>query len=294
MPRNDYSASGPHRRSGPVVATLRRPEGRCGRGGGFTLVELLIVISVVLILASIMVKVWPDVEERIVKLHCLTNLTKVHKILFEYGANNYGYLPPMCGSNGMGTIYFPKTPRHYVVEELKEYGATAAIFTCPASPAYDDDSSYSWRSWEKPRTITQSTHKVLGVDTSGYVFFIGFWPWLDDNTRHGAHFFNSGSKPLATHVDSRGNPPLAADLMRYDTQPWGTSKAWKGFYHRRDTDPDAPGGGGHTLWLDGTVQWFDWGELEAGLDTDPPTEPVWWGSWPQWSYFAGWLPREQE
>ncbi|NIA21657.1 MAG: prepilin-type N-terminal cleavage/methylation domain-containing protein [Anaerolineaceae bacterium] len=118
-------------------------EGRCG----FTLVELLIVISVIMILAAILVLTWPAVEERIVKVHCQTNLYKCQKILAEYGANNYGYLPPMSGSNHMGVIEYPSSERNYVVEELKSYGASAEVFTCPASPIYGDENSYKWYCW---------------------------------------------------------------------------------------------------------------------------------------------------
>ena len=85
--------------------------------------------------------------------------------------------------------------------------------------------------------------------------------------------------------------------MRFDNGSTIYGRVWKGFNHKRDNSVDAPGGGGHTVFLDGSVNWFTWEELEAAADpevTDPPRGPFFgFSGWP-WYYFAGWAPREEE
>jgi type II secretory pathway pseudopilin PulG len=258
----------------------------------FTVIELLIVVAIIITLAVLLVATWPLVRERMTRLRCQVNLAKCHRVMTEYGANNNGYLPPMSGANGMGMIQYQGIPRHYVVEELKEYGASAAIFTCPATDDYDNPKSAAWNSWTKPRVVTQSSTQVLQVNTSGYVFFIGFWPWLESGRRHYSYFYGAGAQPFADRVDSPGNPPLGADRMGYFPN-YQYGKTWNGWHHQENTELDAPGGGGHTLWLDGTIEWAYAAELLEQAEATPPIQPIWWGAWPQWTYLARWRPSEE-
>ena len=252
-----------------------------------------------MVLAAMMVLTWPAVRDRVLKMHCQTNLYKCQKILFEYGANYGGYLPPMSGSNPMGSIREYTTPGipeqdqpHGVAKVLKSFGAGAEEFTCPASPVYGDTSHYMWDSWRWRGVRNVGGNRCMYVWTHGYVFFMGFWP-SSDNRRLYSTFHHLGGKAFADRVDSPGNPPLGADLMMFDSRPYGTSRIWKGFHHKRDNSEDTPGGGGHTVWLNGSINWLTWDELEAGEHTDPSIQPVWHGasSW-HWYYYAGWEPRE--
>ncbi|NIA21655.1 MAG: hypothetical protein GWP05_06755 [Anaerolineaceae bacterium] len=255
--------------------------------------ELLIVMAVILILAAIMVKSWPDIKERIVRLHCQTNLSKAQKIFIEYGANNSGYLPPVTGSgtNGWSTFYglgsSSENRPNCVVLELKEYGASADIFTCPAWTSYGDPDYYVNKGWEDPRKYTW---------TAGYVMYIGYYPWLPSNWQWYPWLLPNARKK-ANRIDSPGDLPLVSDEMNYDPgSTWWSGLTWRGFYHWRDRDeyPDTPGGGGYTVFLNGAVQWYSWEELLAKSQEEPaplPFHPT-----PSFSRraYAGWAPRQEQ
>ena len=289
-----------HRPAPAVVADAPKPlwrrraasarEGRCG----FTLIELLIVLAVILILASIMVMTWPAVRERIVRMHCQTNLSKAQKIFMEYGANNYGYLPPISasGDSSGSQISYPNPDRHYVVEELKEYGAGADIFTCPASPYYEDTESLCWRSWVEGG-LENSIKTGRNAYTDGYVLYVGFWPWGRDNWQWHPWLLPSARRK-ADRVDSPGNPPIMSDEMKYEGRPGGDYN-WQGFYHWRDRDdyPNTPGGGGHTVFLSGAVVWYTWEELWAKSQEEPAPVPFMFGTQSDRHFYAGWAPREE-
>ncbi|HOI56704.1 MAG TPA: hypothetical protein PLP01_15750 [Phycisphaerae bacterium] len=273
-----------------------------GRREAFTVIELLIVVTIIIILAVMLVATWPMVRERMVELHCRTNLSKCHKIMCEYGANNNGFLPPATASGTNGWTNFSKGgsgSKNYVVVELKDYGASADIFMCPALPSYDDEDSSTRRQWENP---------TGGVSVSGYSLFIGFWPWNRNTTGdinstceqwHASLLPNARKKAL--RIDSPGNPPIMADEMNYDT-----SRGWQGFYHLRNREDYVsssnssivyePGGGGHTLFLSGAVDWFTWEELKAEAEATDHTPQI--PFYPHDSFsrkgFAGWKPRDDQ
>jgi type II secretory pathway pseudopilin PulG len=278
---------------------------RCGtatkRRGAFTVIELLIVVTIIIILAVMLVATWPMVRERIVELHCRTNLSKCHKVMCEYGANNNGFLPPVTGSGSNGWNNFTKGgsgSMNYVVMELKDYGASADIFMCPAWPSYDDENSSTRRQWANP---------TGNVYVSGYSLFIGFWPWNRSNTDVNSAceqwyaWLIANARKKALRIDSPGNPPIMADEMNYDT-----SRGWQGFYHFRNRENyvnplnssfvSQPGGGGHTLFLSGAVDWFTWEELKAEAEATDHTPQI-----PFYPYdgfsrkgFAGWKPRDDQ
>ncbi|NLX58983.1 MAG: type II secretion system protein [Phycisphaerae bacterium] len=148
-----------------LSSLLERPcldgiRGRCPARRAFTVIELLIVVSIIITLAVMLVATWPMVKERMVLLHCRTNLSKCHKIMCEYGANNSGFLPSVTGSssNSWNNFYKGgKGSKNYVVEELKDYGASADIFMCPAWVDYDNPNSSYRRGWDNPTEISTYT-----------------------------------------------------------------------------------------------------------------------------------------
>jgi type II secretory pathway pseudopilin PulG len=285
-----------------------------GRRAGFTVIELLIVVAIIITLAVLLVATWPLVQERMVRLRCQNNLSKCHKVMCEYGANNNGFLPPVSGSASVGGGVTGWSSigkggsgnKNYVALELKDYGGSADIFMCPAWTEYDNE-NHSYRNGWKTCTGT--------VYTAGYNIFIGFWPWD----------FTTGSNPTmsqhhpwlvpdvrkrAFRIDSPDNPPIMCDMMVLSpTQGWG------GFYHHPNRDAVVspsnpaivyePGGGGHTLFLSGAVDWYSWGELrdEANAKDHTPATPFWSTQTnppssvapsTQLRAFAGWQPRDDQ
>ncbi len=272
---------------------------------GFTLVELLVVIAIIGILISLLVPTFGMINETLVRTQCAGNLKKMHLIFKEYAASHSGMLPPISGSNNINGIQQPGDMRasphnwyipgsnneHTTGELLKKYGATAATFTCPASPVYKDNAHYKWNSW-KIKDWSKSGTKKLWTD--GYVFFIRTWGYsFSKNGNTSRQPYNWGGsfvdrRALAERISDDPNLPIVTDELRWNMEG---NPYYQGWYHFKDRDGDTPGGGGHTLFLSGAVNWFDWGHFDAELDEG--LQPYWYGnsSWKKWQYFIGRYPK---
>lgn len=249
----------------------------------FSLIELLIVVAIIGILISLLFPTFGMISEMLVRTHCANNLRNCHSVLFEYASNYGGVLPPFTGGDTLEVIQEPgdlaafKMPipvkegenPFMMVELLKYFGGSPGIFTCPAHPNYSSTHS-DWKRWY----ITSfRSDEQKQVRTPGYVFYIATWQYHDQSglnaNRDRYHTGTTDGRALPKRVDEPGTLPLAADRMGLNVATF----AWSGFNHRRGDE--RPGGGGHTLFLSGAVQWADWSELEAEWEADPPTQPYW-------------------
>jgi prepilin-type N-terminal cleavage/methylation domain-containing protein/prepilin-type processing-associated H-X9-DG protein len=184
-------------------------------------------------------------------------------------------------------------PNLTLYNELKRYGACADIFICPAYEGYGDANDAYWRTW----TVKPFSENVSGVgtayelSTAGYLFFDGYLPGSTTNRRlvnlgggdglGGCQF--SDLRTWAISNDARFNPPLAADMLIWFDAGKGDGEApedgdeFAGFYHYSSNDGmenpaggTKPGGGGNTVFLDGSVYWYDWDDLVGGIKTIVP------------------------
>jgi prepilin-type N-terminal cleavage/methylation domain-containing protein len=77
----------------------RRPVSRISRisqtaSGGFTLVEVLVVIGIIALLISILLPTLGRAREAALKVRCTSNLRQIHNALQLYANANRGFLPP--------------------------------------------------------------------------------------------------------------------------------------------------------------------------------------------------------
>ncbi len=265
----------------------------------FTLVELLVVIAIIGLLIALLVPTFGMINETLVRTQCAGNLNKCHKVLQEYAAKYAAMLPGFSGSNPMEVIEEPgditvPVPGpgnpHLMIEELKKCGASPDIFFCPASPDYGSGNSH-WKNWDNKN---YARDKKKTARTPGYVFFIRTGPNPGPGGSYKDRYYASfiDRRPFAKLISDDPKLPLGADMLRFDSQPWGSSRFYKGWHHKKDNSLDEPGGGGHTLFLSGAVQWVDWNEFEDEMEQEPPLQPYWNGasSW-RWYYFARRYPR---
>lgn len=119
--------------------TLRSDRRSASRAaGGFTLVELLVVIGIIALLISLLMPALTSARRQAQTTQCLSNLRQVFLGLTMYANDSRGWLPPPILSH-VGTAY-PTWNQHlhkYPPTTLKwqapsNYVSTSKIFDCPA------------------------------------------------------------------------------------------------------------------------------------------------------------------
>ena len=97
---------------------------------GFTLIEMLVVISVIALLLSILMPVLSSVKETARKTKCLSNVRQLGLALNMYAEDYEGRVPPRDYDEGAVWVYL-----------LKSYYITPKLLHCP-SDRRDIDQSY--------------------------------------------------------------------------------------------------------------------------------------------------------
>jgi prepilin-type N-terminal cleavage/methylation domain-containing protein/prepilin-type processing-associated H-X9-DG protein len=111
------------RRAGTAPSSQRRPSGSCA----FTLVELLVVISIIAILASMLLPVLAGAKAKGQQIFCLNNLKQLSLATHLYAGDNNEWFPPMqafIATKGIETSW-----RSYLFPLV---GSNPRIYDCPA------------------------------------------------------------------------------------------------------------------------------------------------------------------
>jgi prepilin-type N-terminal cleavage/methylation domain-containing protein/prepilin-type processing-associated H-X9-DG protein len=119
---------------------------------GFTIVELLVVISIIAMLAALLSPALQTSIQKAKSIKCVSNLQQIGVSVAQYMAdpNNNNQFPPIYNtgvSNTNVSSYTTNTVSGSLqpLQCLSNYGATMALLTCPSDTAPDPIyGSYIW------------------------------------------------------------------------------------------------------------------------------------------------------
>jgi prepilin-type N-terminal cleavage/methylation domain-containing protein/prepilin-type processing-associated H-X9-DG protein len=146
-----------HRRKKGTVKMISGFSGRVlcfGRGGGFTLVELLVTVAIIGVLVAILLPAFGRVRINAKRTVCQTNLYQVGLAFRGYLNEHYDRLPLASQMPSQEKLYLPPV---CIATALLPYYQNAKLFDCPGdTQPVDGGRTYFERegsSYEYPRLI---------------------------------------------------------------------------------------------------------------------------------------------
>ncbi len=144
-------------RLSPRVRSAVRPR----RHGGFTLVELLVVIAVITILLSLLMPAVGRARAKAVTLNCMSNMRQVGQAFASYLADNKGMMPTQYDS------FVPlDQPDSWAFKLMPYVGGVYPIFACTNNTDLRDDrtkpgisylyNGYAAATWGRPTRVTKA------------------------------------------------------------------------------------------------------------------------------------------
>jgi prepilin-type N-terminal cleavage/methylation domain-containing protein/prepilin-type processing-associated H-X9-DG protein len=141
---------------------------------GFTIIELLVVVAIIGMLASL---IQPAVQESFLKakqVKCLSNLRQIGVAVQQYVADpdNNQQFPPIYNvgatNAAIGGNTFTSNSALQPLPALSNYGVTLALLTCPSDPSPSTNyGSYLWSP-----VLQGETPQNVQIYTRGGVFSI--------------------------------------------------------------------------------------------------------------------------
>lgn len=106
----------------------------------FTLVELLVVVTIISILAALLLPVLKSARDEAKKAVCLSNMWQWGIAVLMYTQDYDGYLPvPFYDYTEYSGSNYPNAISGWMRDELLTYGLTRQLFYCPVCQWDNDD-----------------------------------------------------------------------------------------------------------------------------------------------------------
>ncbi len=102
---------------------------------GFTLVELLVVIVIIGVLASMLLPSITFLKEKANRLACANNLKEIHKLCLAYAKDNDDLLPPCDSPKANGPVLLDEQMNLLI---RKNYTRNTKVFHCPSRNSATD------------------------------------------------------------------------------------------------------------------------------------------------------------
>jgi prepilin-type N-terminal cleavage/methylation domain-containing protein/prepilin-type processing-associated H-X9-DG protein len=158
------------------------------RRGGFTLVELLVVIGIIAILIAVLMPALAGARGQANKLKCASNLRTLGQVMHQYANDNKGFIPRDYSPNQPNHIFWGEAFARYMKHPLPDlpanaanrdqtlapYFAKVAVYQCPVFPNESQPIDYVCNGWDKYTSSggTAALFKVVKFRQSAAVIFM--------------------------------------------------------------------------------------------------------------------------
>ncbi len=261
-------------------------------GRGFTLVELLVVISIIALLIAMLLPALSSAREQASRTICSSNLRQILIALTLYDAENKA-VPP-------GKYNQPNSFRVGAYSLKRDFGLTLDIVECPSSNTDVSGIRFDWENVNDPSDLGDLTYVYMG-GPGGHPRYPKWNGWHINNFPHDDRGFIptvSLSELYTFQADSAGNvlykPALPSELpVLFDLNYLGVGTAVSSLLPDRSNHlrGDGQGDGSNVVFQDGHVRWSNphsgnaWnvfsvasnsGYLDLQGSAAPPPTAVYW------------------
>lgn len=170
--------------------------------GGFTLVELLVVIGIIALLVSILLPALSAARRQGRSIKCMAALREIGRGFYMYSNENKGYWPVAVHSYG-----HPKFPLNSPSEEYRWSDLIARYITSQSNMKYDDVNKVRQNSvlWGCPEWA-----KAIDADDTNFTDKV--------RTGYGMQYCPKGNLSVLTYISSSGDAADGSIVRRYARQ----------------------------------------------------------------------------
>jgi prepilin-type processing-associated H-X9-DG protein len=222
----------------------------CSTGNGkqgFTIMELIVTVSVVFVLALLIVPIISTRKEEARRIHCASNLRQIGTALAVY-ANDYHGLLPDCTTNNPNFYGsdWPWDLHTNLVDNLQSKGLVRDSFYCPSNPGMNDEWHWNFFHFQPGKNV-----RVVG-----YLFLLNGAISVPESLWH-TNLIHTTNLPTA-------NTELVVDVVG---STYGDYTRIAGMYMDRTSHLSGSGpAGGNILYVDNHVEWRDFYRMKRQID----------------------------